>query len=267
MSTLLSVERRIDRMLGSDVATVDYEIPDDWICPFTGKIMNDPVIADDTFTYERENITNWADRDRRMFGLSMSPITGERMNISKLVCNRAVKTCIEEYEEYMKRAIQAATSTQREPSIEDVLKLRLKLSFRWVTKWKFTDEQVDIDGMTRRFAAHMSYEFWPMVRCKKRFLEAVLESCSYLRHLLYAEFKNAIYFSSLAELKIAGKEFFVQSMLLHPNDTKTKQLSYAMEECARSMKCLHDYQTRARSSQLHASWRRFWGEEPRRPAP
>ncbi len=66
-------------------------VPNSFICPITGSIMSDPVIAPDTHTYERLAITEWLRRN------PTSPITRQPMTNNTLVENRALASMIEEY--------------------------------------------------------------------------------------------------------------------------------------------------------------------------
>ena len=50
--------------------------------------MQDPVIADDGFSYERKTIENWFKNS------NISPITGLPLSTTKLIPNRALKHTI-----------------------------------------------------------------------------------------------------------------------------------------------------------------------------
>lgn len=47
------------RSLLYTLASNQYDVPLDYICPITHEIMKDPVIAEDGFTYERSAIQEW----------------------------------------------------------------------------------------------------------------------------------------------------------------------------------------------------------------
>lgn len=68
-------------------------VPDDrydkYLCPITGDIMADPVIAPDGYTYERKAITDWLARS------GVSPMTRQPMSANNLIVNRLVKDEIE----------------------------------------------------------------------------------------------------------------------------------------------------------------------------
>lgn len=58
---------------------------DKYLCPITGDIMSDPVIAPDGYTYERKAITEWLARS------GVSPMTRQPMGANNLIVNRLVK--------------------------------------------------------------------------------------------------------------------------------------------------------------------------------
>lgn len=62
------------------------EIPDEYICPITLEIMVDPVICEDGYTYEKKSILQ--------LRTSISPMTRQLIDITKLIPNRALKHAI-----------------------------------------------------------------------------------------------------------------------------------------------------------------------------
>ena len=67
----------------------DMAIPPEFICPLTYKIMVEPVIAEDGYTYEKEAFINLTD--------SLSPVTKEPINKSIMIPNNALSECIIRY--------------------------------------------------------------------------------------------------------------------------------------------------------------------------
>jgi len=67
------------------------DIPNEFICPLTLEIMDDPVIASDGHTYERHAILQTRN--------SLSPMTREPIDKTKLIPNRALKNAIQRYNE------------------------------------------------------------------------------------------------------------------------------------------------------------------------
>lgn len=65
------------------------KIPEEFLCPITLSIMEDPVICDDGYTYERESIIRLPN--------SISPMTRQPINKLNLIANRAIKDAIERY--------------------------------------------------------------------------------------------------------------------------------------------------------------------------
>jgi hypothetical protein len=62
---------------------------DEFLCPITLEIMNDPVICEDGYTYERSVIMSIQN--------SISPITGQPIDKSRLIPNRALKSVIDRF--------------------------------------------------------------------------------------------------------------------------------------------------------------------------
>jgi hypothetical protein len=67
-------------------------VPDEYLCPITCEVMEDPVIAEDGQTYEREAIATW------VAGHGTSPMTRQRM-ANTLIPNRAIKASIERWQQ------------------------------------------------------------------------------------------------------------------------------------------------------------------------
>jgi len=65
------------------------EIPEEFLCPITYELMDDPVICEDGYTYNRSSVNQL--RNNR------SPFTREIINISRAVSNRVLKNIIEKY--------------------------------------------------------------------------------------------------------------------------------------------------------------------------
>jgi hypothetical protein len=68
-------------------------IPQDYLCPITQEIMEDPVIASDGHTYERKAISEWLDQNE------VSPMTNEALESSQLFANISMKRMIREWKE------------------------------------------------------------------------------------------------------------------------------------------------------------------------
>ncbi len=65
------------------------EIPDDYICPISMEIMKDPVICEDGYTYDRKTIESLPN--------SLSPMTRQSIDRSKLIPNRNLKNLIDSF--------------------------------------------------------------------------------------------------------------------------------------------------------------------------
>ncbi len=75
----------------SEISSTDKfdEIPEEFLCPITLDIMEDPVICEDGYTYEREAIISISN--------SLSPMTRQPINKRILIPNRALKQSIEKF--------------------------------------------------------------------------------------------------------------------------------------------------------------------------
>lgn len=69
----------------------NQEIPEEFICPISFVIMKDPYVDLEGNSYEKEEIFRWLSTK------SVSPITRNSLDKSKLAPNRALKTSIERY--------------------------------------------------------------------------------------------------------------------------------------------------------------------------
>src|SRR5690606_168530 len=66
----------------------EYEnAPQEYCCIITQDLMNDPVILDDGYTYEREEIKTWLKNNKR------SPMTNEIV-VGKIIPNKSLKSAI-----------------------------------------------------------------------------------------------------------------------------------------------------------------------------
>jgi hypothetical protein len=83
--------------------------PNEYICPLTLEIMTDPVLASDGHTYEREAIL-------QIRG-SLSPMTRQPINKTKLISNRALKNSILRYTEELQKAA-AKLEMEKEAAIQ-----------------------------------------------------------------------------------------------------------------------------------------------------
>jgi hypothetical protein len=90
-------------------------IPDEFICPITLEVMEDPVICNDGYTYERsaiESITG-----------NISPMTRQEIDKTNLIPNRALKNCILRYNEKLITEItsEPVINITPEPIITEII--------------------------------------------------------------------------------------------------------------------------------------------------
>ncbi|CAF1290254.1 unnamed protein product [Adineta ricciae] len=62
------------------------------VCPISAVFFHDPVLAEDSYTYERQAIETWIRQHGR------SPLTGEPLSIGRLYPNRIVKQIVDSFE-------------------------------------------------------------------------------------------------------------------------------------------------------------------------
>jgi hypothetical protein len=69
----------------------DYPPPDNLLCPITACLFEDPVMATDGHTYERQAITQC------IRGNGKSPFTRQRLTVEALVPNRLIKKVVDDF--------------------------------------------------------------------------------------------------------------------------------------------------------------------------
>lgn len=90
-----------------------YKPLPEYICPISHEIMINPVIAEDGFSYERENIERWLKTN------SISPMTGEKIG-NILIANKTLRIIINDWKE---KQVQSEISDLILP--EDTIKIHL----------------------------------------------------------------------------------------------------------------------------------------------
>ena len=77
--------------------------PRDLVCPITQEIFNNPVVASDGNTYEKQAIKTWFDAQRNSTGSVRSPVTNAYMDLDSagmmLVENKAVASMARSHKE------------------------------------------------------------------------------------------------------------------------------------------------------------------------
>lgn len=85
------------------------KIPENFVCPITTVMMENPVVAADGFSYERSAITAWL-----ASGRDISPTTGQILEHRVLIDNNNLKNIICDFNERM-------------PKVQKVQKINLNL--------------------------------------------------------------------------------------------------------------------------------------------
>jgi hypothetical protein len=76
-----------------DEVSSDVDVPKEYVCPITLKLMEDPVILEDGHSYDRKAIERWLRTNRR------SPTTNEILNSKHMISNYSLKSLIEAFVE------------------------------------------------------------------------------------------------------------------------------------------------------------------------
>jgi hypothetical protein len=87
MQPLQQQEEQLQQLLQQQVAAP----PSLFLCPLTHEVMEDPVVAQDGYTYERAMISQWQARSCR------SPMTNQPMGRA-LLPNHALRSSIQEWQ-------------------------------------------------------------------------------------------------------------------------------------------------------------------------
>lgn len=209
------------------------------VCPFTGVVMRNPVIADDGITYEENNISTWI----RTYGVS--PVSGKTIGLNFRI-NRALKDLIEE-------EASRLPEPERERAFSvPIARIRLIVSMHWLTGMKFSDPELP---STIPFGD----SDWPLQINRSRCVELTWDAFPALRFMVYKEFSAVVDGVSDSDVvsdsaKQKAKRFFVWSMNAHMHDSKNKQLIFALRECLRVM--YSDFMRY--EADMPETWRRFW---------
>jgi len=109
-------------------------IPASLLCPITGGIMHNPVIAKDGHTYERACIEKWF----------MSKLTSPMTNLAikpSLITNQNIKASIDEY------VLERARELQRQEQSPGILPLALDATFQGIKDMGPVKSLAELAGM------------------------------------------------------------------------------------------------------------------------
>ena len=70
------------------------KVPEEYLCPITTVLMEDPVVLADGFSYERGEITKWLSK-----GKDTSPMTGAKLKHTFMTSNQILKVLIQTFKE------------------------------------------------------------------------------------------------------------------------------------------------------------------------
>jgi uncharacterized protein YegL len=78
-------------LISTENNNTEMKIPEHLICPISGTLFKEPVLAPDGYTYEKSLIVEWLKNN------NTSPFTRQLMSISDLTVNRSVKEAVETF--------------------------------------------------------------------------------------------------------------------------------------------------------------------------
>ena len=70
---------------GDSTSTETIVVPDDFYCPITGELMNNPVSEKSGHSYERDSIMEWLSRNQTS-PITRLPLTSNSFKVSLFIC-------------------------------------------------------------------------------------------------------------------------------------------------------------------------------------
>ena len=89
--------------------SVSNKIPKEFYCPFSFEIMEEPVICDDEYTYDKKSLVK--------LSKPISPLTNQPININNLIFNRTLKSIIDKYNTENSTSNQQTTKQKEKQSV------------------------------------------------------------------------------------------------------------------------------------------------------
>lgn len=90
---------RARRVLGSGGGALDEAVPDLFLCPLSGSLMEDPVLFADGYCYERARITEWLIAQNHCL---ISPVTGTELSTTNVMDNLSLRRAIQSWKAQVK---------------------------------------------------------------------------------------------------------------------------------------------------------------------
>eukprot|EP00936_MAST-01D_sp_MAST-1D-sp1_P000319 g319.t1 len=120
IQTELDTCRRTLRSAGSGSVNsngADGDVPPSLLCPITKELMQDPVVAADGHTYERDAIQAWIQQQgQRGHGRVNSPMTGAPLQSTELTPNHSLKSAIADFAQHRPAPAPAAPGAPGAPA-------------------------------------------------------------------------------------------------------------------------------------------------------
>lgn len=264
MKVLALIERRIDKLLGAHESHVTVDWADVWNCPFTGKLMVEPMLASDNITYEKVEIERWIREHKTCL---VSPVTGAKMS-EKLNINRAVQSLTEAFRENHQIPLETRSLCTNPTLSQDLVLFRLLLSFRWLTNSKI--ESFDQNKLAKPFLsmASLPFSWWPMIDCKILFIKSAWKASPTWKMWIYEIFAAALQ-QNIEKIKHDASYFYTQTLIQNTYDRKTDQIFKALTTYAsyrqsetQDMPKIDEYK-----KAYYNEYLKFWGEKPPEPVP
>ena len=218
---------------------VDSLIPDAWRCPITGRVMQDPVIADDGISYERAALQAWLDGHGNRLPVSGIPKS------SQFILNRALRD--------MTAGVEAGI-----PGADVITRLRLAATLHWMTKSKF---EIPDDFLRHLRTPLSAFDGgWPLITDPKSCASLAWEVFPRLRLIIYVQFACVSGTSYITDaVKSIAKECFVDA-LASSHITKTAQLMHALDLYVSRHPDLRPQLEAYKGSITCREWCAFWNE-------
>lgn len=119
------------------------KIPEDFLCPITQQMMENPVVVADGHSYEREFIDQWFKRGNRT-----SPLTNQPLDNFTLAPNLALKKAISDFKQKMPEIQREnALKLNMKAKIEALEKERdfLAMENKKMEQIRRTEARIDVD--------------------------------------------------------------------------------------------------------------------------
>jgi hypothetical protein len=264
------------------------EVPYEWKCPISGKLMRIPVKAYDNVVYDKQNIKNWV-----LYNDLTSPITGQKMGSYSVSYQSDLQRKIFAYMEkhpqlfeyesfwddfvslfrdlYNWICIKLGVRPKPPPKLlsTELARLRTIKTFHCITNNKFSDKEINMEQLCNPtlIKENLPESWWP-ISDKQEMGKAVWGSCKSLRDRVYVEFFDIV---SKENFKTYAETYFPPSLSSNFTSYYRYILLQAMENCVKNLlpsdiPYRKEIEKRIKDSRDYKTgllrWRNFWNESP-----